>query len=195
MTSSEPKLIPPGWRQAATLADLGDLTAQWLEGRRTDYPCYGGPVDPETVLLVESLAEINRLGLVTIFSQPGQPIDEIGFGQRAAVAGFATAKTAKRLARLGLHSDLLVMAFKPGERGGYPIPVSLADHRPTTFQGRSWGYNELDCFASACGSDAMAELEEAWKICLIDPHWGRNDYLWPRVIENLKGRPQDRPGD
>jgi hypothetical protein len=184
MAGHEPQGLSK-WRQAETLADLGELTARWLVGEVDDYPCYGGPVDPETVLLVEELAQFNRHGLVTIFSQPGQPVDEIGFGQRAAVAGFCAVKTAKRLARLGLHSDLLIMAFKPGEQGGYPVPISLADRRPRMFQGESWGYEELRCFATALNNEAMTALEAAWKVCVIDLQWGRNDYLWPQVAKVL----------
>ena len=187
MTSIEKQEYKPlhAWPQATTLTDLGELTAQWLEGRLDHYPCYDGPIDPETVLLVEALAGFNRHGFLTIFSQPGQPIDEVGFGQRAAVAGFTSARVAKRLARLGLQTDLLVMAFKPGKRGGYPVPVSLADGRPVTFQGRSWGNREFDCFASACSTQAMAALEAAWKVSILDLQWGRNDYLWSQVARAL----------
>ena len=50
------------WMEARTLADLGELMAQWLEGRIRYQPGYGGPPDPETTDLIADLAALNRAG-------------------------------------------------------------------------------------------------------------------------------------
>lgn len=56
--------------QAVTLGDMGELTAQWLEGKLRVHPAYAGEPDPETEGLNEVLARCNRAGFITDFSQP-----------------------------------------------------------------------------------------------------------------------------
>ncbi len=83
------------WASAKTLADLGELTAQWLEGTLASRPGYAvnaGP-DPETIELIPVLARVNRAGFLTSGSQPGMGW-ELGYNgrlwrQRAFVQGFA----------------------------------------------------------------------------------------------------------
>jgi hypothetical protein len=53
------------WRTARTLADLGKLTARWLEGEITTTPSHLGPPDSETTDLIPTLAAANRAGFVT----------------------------------------------------------------------------------------------------------------------------------
>jgi hypothetical protein len=76
--------------------DLGGLMARWLEGRTSYEPGYlaAGP-DAETASLVPVLAQLNRAGYVTDFSQPGIALDANGNGQRAA--DFTSPCTAARL--------------------------------------------------------------------------------------------------
>lgn len=55
------------WRDARTLADLGELTARWLEGTVGSVPgtVPGCGPDEETGPLVAVLATANRAGFVT----------------------------------------------------------------------------------------------------------------------------------
>jgi hypothetical protein len=74
------------WGQARTLADIGELTAQWLEGRITYLPAdLGSAPDSETEALVPVLATVNRMGFVTDFSQPGVSVVESS-GPRCVVS-------------------------------------------------------------------------------------------------------------
>lgn len=180
------------WRNAKTLAELGELTANWLEGKLSYYPCYGDDADSETTPISETLAYYNRNGLVTTFSQPGESLDEEGFAQRAAVEGFAPEETAKKLAVLGLCSDLLVFIFPPNRVGGYRIPITLSEFQPFSWCGASWGYEELECFAEICSPEAINSLEQAWKVTIIDLQWGRENYLWTQVRDALT-KPFDKP--
>lgn len=53
------------WREAATLDELGELTARWLTGRITSQPGYQprcGP-DDETRDLIHTLARACRAGI------------------------------------------------------------------------------------------------------------------------------------
>jgi hypothetical protein len=78
------------WHAGRTIADLGELTAQWLEGSIASGPWYGGRPEDETTPLIPVLAAVNRAGFVTDFSQPGEKLDEDGCAQRASVGGFTT---------------------------------------------------------------------------------------------------------
>lgn len=62
------------WRAARSIADLGHLTALWLEGEVASHPSCATPnfgPDEETAHLVPVLAAANRAGYLTDNSQPG----------------------------------------------------------------------------------------------------------------------------
>lgn len=179
------------WYTATTLEDIGELTARWIEGTSTYHPCYGSStVDYETRPLRQILAGYNRKGLITTFSQPGEPIDDEGNGQRASLQGYAQEALAKRIAALGLHTDLLVFIFEPSGGGGYQVPITIQDFQPLTWNGGCLGYEELECFAEDCSEEALQSLKEAWSVIVIDPQWGRESYLWEYVCQALDN-PQD----
>lgn len=61
------------WKKAASVAELGNLMSDWLEGRISTSPtCVddSGP-DEETKHLIPVLASLCRTGIVTTDSQPG----------------------------------------------------------------------------------------------------------------------------
>jgi hypothetical protein len=174
------------WERAQTLDDLAELTAQWVEGPCGFHPCYGADtVDPETWPLRATLAGFNRRGFLTTGSQPGQALDADGYSQRAFVDGYAREGVARRLAALTLHTDLLVLAFRPGEVWGYQIPVTVDGFRPYTWSGGCWGAEDLEHFARDCSAQAMQALAGAWAVIVIDPQWGRTAYLWDHVAAAL----------
>jgi len=173
------------WRRAQTLDDLGELTAKWIKGDLKYHPCYGEGVDSETVPLREILAKYNRKGFVTTFSQPAVSIGNEGCGQRACVEGYAREDLAKRIATLGLHTDLLIFIFAPGVRGGYQIPITVEEFHPFTWCGGCWDFEELDCLTKICGASALLSLRSAWKVTAIDLQWGREAYLWEHVSRVL----------
>lgn len=187
------------WRQAATLKGLGELTALWLEGAIQCNPGYSasGP-DSETEELVPVLAAINRAGFVTINSQPGE--DGAGYRQRATVCGFCEEPTAMRIYRGLVETDLLVLAYPPGpeDNGMRQVPVTIW----TDEDGPGHEYQELcpngvlintwtaghvpsehiaDMYGQVLDSRAIAALEDAWQVEVVDTRWGRNDLLWPEL--------------
>lgn len=177
------------WKRSETLEDLGELTARWLEGSIEHSPWYGGDPDPETEPIRGVLATFNRHGFVTTFSQPGVPLDDEGYAQRASVEGYATEAIARRLGTLALWTDLLMHVFAPGNyRGGYQIPVTVEEFRPFTWVGGYYGHAGLEHYAEDLSREAMVELSNAWTVSIIDPHWGREDYLWKHISEMLEGQ-------
>jgi hypothetical protein len=94
-----------------------------------------GP-DVETASLVPVLAELNRAGYVTDFSQPGIALDANGNGQRAAVAGFCSEVMAVRLMDAVCRTDLVVVAGDPDKPVNASIVVTVDDGREFTWLGR-----------------------------------------------------------
>lgn len=178
------------WGRAASLEDVGELTARWLEGGLDHHPLqFGGGPDSETGPLRETLAAANRRGFVTECSQPGVPTDGAGSAQRAAVQGRARETLARRIGALGLRTDLLVFVFPAGDyRHGYQVPITVEEFRPFSWMGGYFGHEEIEPYAEDCASEAMADLAAAWAVKVIDPRWGREAYLWEHLSAVLDGR-------
>jgi hypothetical protein len=181
------------WASARNLADLGELTARWLEGEVAEQPGYCGPSDIEDPALVPLFARLNRAGFVTTGSQIGEDgpgYDGAHWQQRAAVEGFAGTELALELndvARAaGLFPILHAPSTLPRWRYGYRESLAVTRrngerytrfgvHLPRRHIRDSWiGYG-------VCHQDAVTALCNAWQVTLIDPEWGRPGVLW-RVL-------------
>lgn len=171
------------WADASTLEEIGELTAQWVKGKISCYPLYGESIDDETISIRDDIAFFNRNGFVTTFSQPGEPLED-GCAQRAAVAGFASEKIAKKIGSLSLHTNLLTFIFPPGVTWGYHTPITIQDYQPCTWCG-STSTDEIDQYVHWVSDKFAMALGQAWKVIIIDPTWGREKYLWENVREVL----------
>jgi hypothetical protein len=169
------------WRRARTLADLGELTAQWLEGTVSSIPgvVSGYGPDEETIHLIPILAAANRAGFVTDFSQPGE--DDEGWIQRAAVAGFASPATFAALTAAAADADLMLTAARAaGDDWGTPITVTVDNGRENTWAGGAQGRSAIwDTYGCCCHPSLVETLCDSWQLTLADPQWGRDDHLWP----------------
>lgn len=181
-----------GWPDATTLADLGELTAQWLEGRARCHPVYFAPQpDPESRPLINVLAYLNRSGFVTEQSQPA--CDVIGYGghptrQRAAVQGFADATTARTLVNAVRRAGLYGHMYPAGRRpiNSHAVWVTEWAGQPYTRFGTVASLQEIaDSWGDACSTAAVAALCDAQQVCLVDMEWGTRLRLW-RVLERMR---------
>ena len=175
------------WQQASTLAELGELTAQWLEGAVPCLPMYLGVPAPETKPLIPHLAAYNRCGYLTHQSQPGTPLRN-GSAQRAWVHGFGTAELADRIENTLLDSDLIVCTTPPGGDNPTRICVTIDDSRAYTIGGAMRASYLAEQYREEVPV-ALPALLNAWQIEVIDPQWGRNDLLWGRLDQALSGQP------
>lgn len=179
------------WATARTILELGDVTARWLLGEVAEHPNGYGRPDEETDGLVPALVEINRLGFLTDFSQPGERTE---FSQqRASVSGYCSEATVNAiLGGLGA-TELIVLALPFGDAASVQIPVTLqADGAEATWVGAvGQGFiRAVDEYPSA-----RADFLRAWEVEVIDPVWGRNDRLWPALVATLRERPVRRMVD
>lgn len=183
------------WRSAVTLAELGELTARWLEGTMPSQPGYmpnSGP-DPETKPLIETLARLNRAGFYTTDSQPGHDgagWDGAHWRQRACVVGYADETTLDwlRAALAGTRFQLLVNTTVTGRRFVDPFGLALAPGIPVTFREHeavTWfggqltrSYISTDIAQGDLCRAAIDLICASYQVTIFDPEFGPND-LWP----------------
>lgn len=174
------------WENARTLADLGGLTALFLEGKG-DHPLWNGGIDEETSGLVPFLSRYNRRGFITTLSQPGSP-ETNEYRQRAFVEGFATMEVVLSIYRLCLCTDLIVMLSGPKQYTDFQIPVTANLHTVSGVSGSCGASYKIDELMDYVEYEPLkGELGKVWSIAVIDPCWGRNDYLWPMLGTVLIG--------
>jgi hypothetical protein len=181
------------WSDARSMADLRELTIRWLRGELDETPGYFGPPAPETARLVDTLVAYNALGLLTDQSQPAEPLVE-GSSQRANVSGFCDLETAARIEAGLLETELVVVTHEP-PRWAIPCTVAITMRcgRAFTWDGGAQGASDiLHTWGRICDGNALGELLMAWQVTVIDPVWGRQDHLWPRLLEVLHADPRGR---
>jgi hypothetical protein len=194
------------WSKAATLQDLGEVTAQWAEGRMLFHPggYDEGPAE-ETLEIAPALAKLNRAGFVTSGSQPGiGPVvgfDSCMWWQRAAVDGFTDPDTAAKLEKAcdatGLilinHGpagwrtkletrELVTASFVNEGDGSAPPEVSDAPYYGHTAFGAHLSKRAVKFDFDGYGADALVRAEQ---VTIIDPIWGRKELLWDVLTEAL----------
>ncbi|MFJ4637583.1 DUF6919 domain-containing protein [Streptomyces hygroscopicus] len=180
------------WKKAESVADLGNLMADWLEGRHNAYSpssLSNGP-DEETRHLVPVLASCNRAGFVTTGSQPGEIVRYAGelCEQRAAVEAWVADK--RLLDRIRVDAkragmEIIVHRADSGWRDG--MVVTRVDGEPCTWFGRTMGRRGQIAYEwPGIGGRAIRELRRSTYLTLIDPVWGRDDRLWPALANAIR---------
>lgn len=182
------------WKDARTVADLGQAMADWLEGRIPNSPVeIDSGIYDETRHLVPTLAACNRAGLVTTCSQPGHPPtrghDGRTYRQRAAVAGWiADTRLLDRIRTAAKQAGITVLAHRPGTQFHEGITVTEANGEPCTWFGRTMGHRkQIEYEWPGTGRHAIRELRTSVQLTLIDPEWGRDNRLWP-MLDKAVGR-------
>ncbi|WP_406490568.1 hypothetical protein OHB06_00835 [Streptomyces sp. NBC_01604] len=186
------------WYQAGTLEELAALTARWLRGQMLWTPNghVGGP-DPETLPLVDVLADLNLAGILTETSQPGElaVLHRRPWRQRAYVTVFvAHPEVAQTLAAQAAKAGLVVRAYRPGrsvdengERDAVDV-TTWEGHGVMTGMGDRISPRAVRRIFPGCGRQAVREVATAWQVTLIDPQWGRDTVLWPFLTHFLNSR-------
>lgn len=153
------------WKTARTMADLGELVIDWLNGEITQTPGHCGPPCDETLPLIDVLSVINRGGFVTDNSQLAESMD--GRTWNTWVAGFAAGETLARIREAADGTRLTVQACRGRVHECRPRRAFL---QPCP---------RRDCtgfWANACPDTADA-LWATWWVHVEDPEPGRNS-MW-----------------
>ncbi|MEW2615179.1 hypothetical protein AB0937_34345 [Streptomyces sp. NPDC047880] len=186
-----PRSTARTWAAARTLSDLGELTAQWLEGSLATLPggAYRGGPDEETGPLVPVLAALNRSGFVTLQSQPGcdgPAFDGRRWQQRAAVMCLTDAAGLQQLTRTARGAGLLLAAHRADRPGPVRdiLVTTWGGNGHTGFGGRLRKSHIRREYAG-CHRDAVRAAQDAHQVTLVDPCWGRDTLLWPELSKLL----------
>jgi hypothetical protein len=188
----------PRWAAARTLADLGELTAQWLEGRIDSRPGYYGRVDEDKAPgLTETLILLNRAGFLTDDSQAGfdgKGFDNAHWQQRAAVTGFASEETYGWL-EASVHGTRFKAFGWPtvSRQGSRPMPAVCVTRRNSeecTWYGDQYSMSELTDEFAGCGHDAIDALCSVLTVTVYDVVPGPNE-LWAvlRQAAHVRAQP------
>ncbi len=183
------------WAGCATMADVGEATADWLEGHIAAQPGYLGPVDTDEDLapgMTATLAAINRAGVVTDQSQAGcDGPDMTGsiWQQRAAVTGYATTEAYERLDNAIAEVDGLHLGRRRGSSWSRQpdVPVTWRDGQTVTDFGARTSCRDTDRQYRACPESVRDELWAAEQFVAWDEQVGRNDRLWPALRRAADG--------
>jgi len=188
------------WEAAASLADVADLTAEWLEGGIESQPGYqpGYGPDPETAGLVDVLAAVNRAGLLTSCSQPGSQgsgYDGRWWQQRAGVQLQAVHGLADQFAASLAGTGLTVIHHRVGPASSElevtgpaetvavdgEIVVTTRDGQAMTSFGSIESADSIEFRYDLLENDALDEILLADQLAVIDTQWGRDSLLWPAL--------------
>lgn len=181
------------WKNATSVADLGNAMALWLSGslRRTPTYC-GSTTEEETRHLLPTLIACNRAGFVTVCSQPGQA-PERGYDgrmwrQRATVEGWiADEALLGRIRGAARSAGLTMIAHGPGSRGGEWTSLTEADGEIQMAAGDYPGHRSMIASEwQGIGRHATQELRTSTHLDLIDPVWGRDTVLWPALARAIR---------
>lgn len=198
------------WSQARTLADVGALMARWLDGELPECFVQDAPPDPETGDIPSGLlADLNRAGYVTETSQPAEDWttstwnSEVCYRQRAGVEFLMDTEHLDALVDATALTDLIVTFHRAPRfrwmartwrwfyRHEIPVTESAGTGHPDVGEecwfGRpqprsAWKWVGRREYGSRVLGKALAN---AWQVTVVDPEWGRTDYLWD-ALSNLK---------
>lgn len=177
------------WRDASSIADIGQLMARWLTGEVRGWSGHGDGVDPETRPLLPLLVALNRAGVITTESQPGEVgpgFDGAYWRQKAFLSAIVDDRS-PLLGRLTRSVEAVGMTVLRGNR--YPRPTPLTDRDGETVFGLrgSLPRNHLAREWSCLGRQGLKELRDHGAVLnIVDPVWGRDDRLWPALANAIR---------
>lgn len=174
-------MTPSPWSTARTLGALAAANRAWLCGDLTQHPLTAEPPDPDPRML-SVLDRLNGAGLVTVGHQPGA-VAPPAHAQRAYLGALCTASTLQRLVTEIGATELVLIMYAPRDEGAGDICVTVLEHTPAKFVG-SWPAAGLDPLRN--GTELDAQLDEAWRVQIFDPVWGREDRLWWALMQAMR---------
>ncbi|PVC73488.1 hypothetical protein DBP18_14170 [Streptomyces sp. CS081A] len=174
------------WRSAQTIGGLGQVMADWLEGRIPARPgYYDTRPDTETDPLIPTLARLCRGGLVTVDSQPGLEgpgHDGAHWRQKAYVEGYIDDRGPLLRQILRAVDAAGMGTIRANRPPADPVPFTDRDGQPTAGITVRYPRNQLARDWEGIGRRAFRDLRaHGVHLVFYDPVWGRNDRLWPAL--------------
>jgi hypothetical protein len=172
------------WRTSASFDELLVLGAAFLGRSQAYFPGWGSPsTDAETDAIVGPLLGLNRLGFLSVASQPGFEGRRDGrdVRQRAFVIGFAKPVLAARWAAASAI-EVRTWSERAASRESTEEPMTLEDDVARVVAGHAARDEELALFEGEIGARALADLRAATFVAAWDPVFGREHVLWDELL-------------
>lgn len=193
----------------ASFAEILAYYRKFLSGEIRSCPTHCGPLEEESSQILWELLMINKLGILTIDSQPGstmkldaeEPDDSTctTISQRAYLDCYMSYELAMKLVRLLRGSRFLIFAQKYTEPSNdepiTTIPVTI------TLQGQycigtetampiQWLSPDFDSILAETPPEKWSEItQDLYSVRILDPIWGRKSALFNEVILTLTASP------
>lgn len=180
------------WREAATVGDVLDLSARWLEGRAEFHPAFGVRRGDHLGRLSRPLAGAARAGWLVQDYQPGVSTSEAE--QRAYLVGYASRDLSTWIRNVALDLGLAVDVRASHMTARPAVDVARCGPRVVARIGGRRTGDDLSYYASAGVSPAVLDDIARWPlVTVVDPEWGRAD-LVPALLQRLTETFGDRFG-
>lgn len=185
----------------AAMRAIRGLVVAWLLGEIPELPTiYMGKPEDETERIREHLLRMNRAGMLTTFSQPGEK--GMSAFQRATVTGIVPAAIRDQALSVFNYGGMLCLSAQMPVREKdagvpprmqYDIPISL----DTSGAVSAGIFGVAPAIEYQLGGllprKAWPEVAKKFvAIEIIDPEWG-TDRMWPQVTENIVRMLDKRP--
>lgn len=191
------------WQQANTFAELCELSARFIEGQIEFHPGWiSSQLYEESLPYRGVLASINRGGLLTYMSQPGDaPLSQnYSSGKRAFLSGFMPSIEAQYLREALRYTGLYVAVYRydcpmltrfVDSDGDLSRIVVGLNEDGVAFDVGDDRYDAITNFErclTKCG-DGMFAIGEAAFVLIVDHEWGRNN-LFELVANAISAIPE-----
>ncbi|MBZ8177145.1 hypothetical protein GP475_05230 [Corynebacterium poyangense] len=160
------------------------MTDCYVQGELDTSPEYLGPIDEETAPIANFLCFYNDFGYLTLSSQPGVPLDEEGYAQRAYVELMSPAESVYRLVSALSASHYVTIVRGAHEPQDSVMRVTIGNPSHTTSVG---GVDENTIERLKNGNATLdQQLESCLYVTVVDPLWGTN-MMWPDLCAAVRG--------
>lgn len=179
------------WAGIVSYDDACRLTAAWFDDPDEDsHPVFMVEPGPHERAVLPTLAQACRAGLLVAWWSVASPVGA-NERRRAALTAFCPPGRADGMRLLG-GADVTTAIWRPSLA---PVPVEpplVATDRqlPTeAVGGLSSALDIMVTWGVVAGLDELAvTLAGLDRVVVVDPVWGRDDVLWPALLDAAEGR-------
>lgn len=189
----------------SSMQDILDYYNDYLSGKLEGCPTHDGPLEQETMRILPDLLRLNRLGILSVDSQPGLKEQFPGgeLYQRAYLDCYMPLEIYSKLetALMGTNFCFYGQKYSSPEDDKSPtalVIVSYALERDSETHGMKtviltempigWISPDMDIILENTPEDIKVQiLDDLYSVRIMDPVWGNEGALFKKLVEILSG--------